>query len=211
MKISKVLVLVLLVSVLALATASRSSDVQEFYKTTYVNDKISFDEKQDCTVSYYNATVNVYNNVSRIRDTYTKCYNAPNQSYYKCANGTETYQSYEVIGSQVVLKNNTNCGRTKSYTISINRKNDAKKFELDFSSWGACVQNIEDECLVVTCVSLYDGAHKGQFTDCKGGKSCQKFRICENEIKVLYKNSWEQFAEEEPTFYLNKLELKEVN
>lgn len=208
MRISKVIVLVLLVSALALAVASQ--DVQEFYKTTVINDKISFDEKQDCTISYHNSTENIYGNVSRIRDTYTTCYNAPNQSYYQCVNGTENYQSYEVIGSQTVLKNNTNCGATKSYTISVQRKNDVKKYELDFPSWGACVQNVESDCLVVTCVSLNDGAHKGQFVDCKGGKSCQKFRICENDIKVYYKNSWDQFVDEDPTFYLNKLELKEV-
>ena len=63
---------------------------------------------------------------------------------------------------------------------------------------------------MVRWVSLYDGAHKGQFTDCNGGKSCQKFEICDGSIKTFYKNSREGFVADDPSFYLNKLALKEV-
>lgn len=208
MKISKVIVLVILVNAFALAVASQ--DVQEFYKTTVVNDKISFDEKQDCAIGFSEESVKVFGNVTRTINTYGTCFNAINQSFHQCINGTETYQSYEYLGSQIVLRNTTNC-KTKSYLVSVNKNNDIKKYELDFSSWGPCIQETENNCLAITCVSLTDGAHLGKFTNCKGGKSCQKFVICNNKISVLYKNSREDFVEHDPTFYLKKLNLKEVS
>src|SRR3989338_6870869 len=48
------------------------------------------------------------------------------------------------------------------------------------------------------------------FSDCKGGKSCQKFVICDNSIKTFYKNSREDFVESDPTFFLDKLAIQEV-
>ena len=61
MKIKKVLVLALLVvSVLALPVASQISQV---------TNTISIEEKQDCTLNFYNTTEDVYGYVTRTRDT----------------------------------------------------------------------------------------------------------------------------------------------
>ena len=62
----------------------------------------------------------------------------------------------------------------------------------------------------MTCVSFYDGAHKGKFTNCNGGKSCQKFQFCDDKVKVFYKNSRDDFVEEDPTFYISKLAMNGV-
>ena len=202
MKIKKVLVLALLiVSVLALTVASQISQVTS---------TISVEELKDCTISYYNNTENVYGYVTKTRETRGLCLNPLNLSYYPCVNGTESYQSYEIVGSQIVLKNQTDCISRNSYVISIDKKGVIDKKEIDFSDFGPCIYNTENNCLVVTCVSKYDGAHNGQFTDCRGGKSCQKFVICDDNIKVYYRNSRENFAENDPTFYLPQLALKGV-
>lgn len=199
MKLNKIIVLsIFLISLLALIVASQVPQRA-----------ISIEEKQDCTTTYYNQTENVYGYVTRTRDTYGTCFNAQNSSYYWCVNGTESYQSHEIIDNPVVLINITDC-RTSSFVVSIIKGDVTEKKEIDFSNWGACIYGMEDNCMIVTCVSHDDGTFKGQFTDCKGGKSCQKFQICDNQIKVFYKNSREDFVEEDPTFYISKLAYREV-
>lgn len=217
MKIKKYLVLsLLIIGLLSIAVASQISEISmqnpnEFVssKITQATDKISLEEKQACTISYYNETLHVYGYVPKFRNTYGICFNDANQSSYSCVNGTEQYQSYEVIGYNTVLRNTSNC-KTNSFVISVDKGNSIEKKEVDFSNWGPCIYNVENDCIIVTCVSLYDGAYKGKFFDCNGGKSCQKFSFCEDGIKVLYKNSRNDFVEEDPTFSISKLALKEA-
>ena len=219
MKINKVLVLaIFLVSALAITVASQISQVAS----------ISIEEKQDCTITYYNQTENVYDYVTRERDAYgnckyfsnfTLCLNTsgPNTDCsaqqriynFSCITGKESYQSYEVTDNLIVLKNRTDC-HTNSYLVSVDKGSAIVKKEIDFSSWGACIYNAENNCLIVTCQSIYDGANDGQFHGCKSGTSCQKFIICDDKVQVFYKNSRNDFVAEDPTFHLSKLALKEA-
>lgn len=216
MKINKYVVLaILLVSLLTISVGSQIADLSpddKFKQTTQltkINDKIGLQEKQDCKIAYYNATEDIYGYIPRTRNVRGQCFNPANQSNYTCITGTEDYQSYEVIGNQIVLRNNTDCKST-SFVISITKGSVTEKKEIDFSDWGACIYSEENGCLVVTCVSHDDGAFNGQFTDCKGGKSCQRFEICDGNIRTFYKNSRKDFVENDPTFYHGKLPLKEV-
>lgn len=214
MRINKYLVLaIVLISLLSIAAASQISDTSgaQFYpslKTTKATDKIDFGNLQDCKTISYNETQDVYGNVTKYG--YTRCLNPSNQSYYDCLNESDTYQSYEVIGRTTIPKTREECVDKNAFQISIKRKNEIINKEIDFSGWGACIHETKDNCLIVTCVSLYDGAHNGKFTNCNGGKSCQRFEICENSIETYYKNSREDFVEYDPTFFLNKLEMAEV-
>lgn len=202
MKINKYLVMaILLISVFAFVASSQVS--QE--ATSITTDAI-----QDCNVDYYNSTENVYGNVSRVRPTYGKCFNSLNQSYNSCINGTESYQSYEPIGTATFLRNTSQCN-TKSFVVSLAKGSQVVKKEVDFSRWGVCVQEQEDNCVAILCGTLEGGsARNGIFNGCDGGKSCQKFLFCPAGIKVLYKASRYEFVEDDPTFYLSKLELKGV-
>ena len=220
MKISNVLFLAMfIVSTLALAVASQISQVTS---------AISVEEGKSCNTIFYNENQDVYGNVGRERNLYENCLYYSNYTHclntsgvntdcsiqqriynISCITGTESYQSYEKTGTVYVLKNKTEC-KTDRFTVSITKGFTTEKKEIDFSQWGACIQNAENNCLVVTCVSNDDGAFKGQFTDCKGGKSCQKFEICDDKVRVFYKNSRKDFVEEDTTFYLSKLALKEV-
>ena len=128
-------------------------------------------------------------------------------------------ESFSIIPEQNILnaqvniigKDKTECKPNDEFIISIDRGAATLKKQIDFSDWGPCVYEEQNSCLVVTCVSRYDGAHRGQFTDCKGGKSCQRFEICDNSIKTFYKNSREDFVADDPSFHLNKLSVKEVS
>lgn len=170
---------------------------------------LSLQENKDCATTYYNKTEYVYGYTNKTRDTYGTCFTEANQSYYTCINGTEAYQIYEPVGTQIVLKNKTDC-ISKSFTVTITKGSATEKKGIDFSQWGACIYNNEDNCLIVVCQSIYDGANDGQFHGCKGGTSCQKFEFCDNGIKISYKNSRNEFVEYDPTFYLPKLALREV-
>ena len=105
---------------------------------------------------------------------------------------------------------NSKC-KTTVYIISINKQFTTQKKQIDFSDWGPCIHEESNGCIIVTCVSRYDGAHNGQFTDCRGGKTCQRFEFCQDKVRVLYKNSRDDFVENDPTFFNKKLELREAD
>ena len=108
------------------------------------------------------------------------------------------------------MRNTTNCS-PKSYIVSVIKGSVTEKREVDFSNWGVCVQSTENNCVAITCGSQHGGsAVNGIFNGCDGGKSCQKFLFCQDEIKVLYKASRDDFVNEDPTFHLSPLAYREV-
>lgn len=221
MKIKKALVLVLFLLLLALTVTSQIPKS--------ITSATSVEEKQDCTTTFYNQTEDVYRYVIRERNVYgncvyyknyTRCLNSSGlntdcslkqTSYnFSCTIEKESYQSYEVIGNKITLKNATSCS-PKSYVISSVQGTTTQIKEIDFSSWGVCVNSTENGCLAITCGTLKGGsARNGIFNGCDGGKSCQKFLFCQDGIKVLYKASRDDFVGEDPTYHLSKLTYSEV-
>ena len=133
-----------------------------------------------------------------------------NLSNSTCINGTENYQSYETIGTGIFLRNNTKC-TAKSFVVSTQKNCRTESKEVDFSSWGTCIQELENDCVALLCGTLKGGsARNGVFNGCDGGKSCQKFLFCEDGTKVLYKSASEEFVLQDPTFYIEKLDFREV-
>lgn len=189
------------VSQLGSVSRSESSVLQ-------VTPDISLEEKSDCVTEFY----------SEIRANYGDCMYYSN--FTTCANNSgpntgcapqQRVSSFRCkTGETTLQKNRTTCTPKKEFLITINRGGSPVKKRIDYSEWGPCVQEEKDGCLIITCVSYYDGAHNGQFTDCSGGKSCQRFEFCKESVRAYYKNSREDFAERDPTFYLEKLQFKEV-
>lgn len=222
MIIKKSIVLViLLVSFLTLAATSQISQV---------TDTISLEESKSCNTIFYNETENVFGYVTREMYVYNNCiyyYNythctnssGPNTdcsvqqiSYNQsCLVGIEQFQNYEKTGTANVLKNRTECKPLNKFVVTMNKGSVTEKKEVDFSSWGVCINTTEDGCLAITCGTLQGGsARNGIFNGCDGGKSCQKFLFCPEGIKVLYKASRNDFVPYDPTFHLSPLALKGV-
>lgn len=200
MKIKKVLVLILLaVSLVAFSVLSQISQV---------TDKISIEEKQRCTTNFYDEIQNIYGNCIHYYN-YTSCLNSSGPNTACSLQQTQINFTCKT-GQLIFTRNTTDCKPLNKFVVSINKGAVVEKKEIDFSAWGACINAIENGCLIVTCVSHEDGAFKGQFTNCKGGKSCQRFEICNNSIRVFYKNSRNEFVESDPTFYIDPLTMKEV-
>lgn len=210
MKIRKVLVAaLLLVSILALTVASQINPVNNLVsKISQVTPTISLEEREQCTTSFYDEIKPLIGNCVYYNN-YTGCLNTSGPNTACSLQQTQINIGCK-IGETIITRNTTKCKPDNNFIISINQGTAVLKKQLDYSEWGPCIYEAKNNCLVVTCVSLYDGAHKGKFTDCRGGKSCQRFEICDNSIRTFYKNSREDFVEYDATFYLPRLVLNEV-
>lgn len=201
MKISKVLVLILLLAtILALATIGQISQAS--------ND-ISAEEQQTCTTSAYDEIQPVFGNCTYY-DNNTLCLNTsgPNTN---CSLQQTRINLTCKTGQLVFAKNKTECKPLNKFIVSINKGAAVVKKEIDFSNWGVCINGTENDCLAITCGTLKGGsARNGIFNGCDGGKSCQKFLFCKDGVKVLYKASRDNFVEIDPTYHLPELPIKEV-
>ncbi len=221
MKLNKTISLILfialfIISVLAIAVSSETvqwDPYDEFTRVqkTPVNDKISIEVPQDCIRQLYETTEPVYDWVTKERQKQVVCYDATNDTYTLCNNGTESYQAFEIVSFKPTLANRTACSDRGEFVVAINGGGYVTKKRVDFSNWGVCVQSSEGDCLVLLCGTLAGGsARNGVFNGCDGGKSCQKFTFCEDGTRVQYKAAESDFVDEDPTFMLQKLEIKEV-
>ena len=138
---------------------------------------ISVEEIQDCNVEFFNEIEEIYENCNYYRN-YTTCTNVSGPGT-GCLSQQDV-QIFNCKSSQVIhVRNQSTCVPKQKIFIEVDEGwFKTSKKELDFSSFGPCKQEIENDCLVITCVSAYDGAHNGKFVDCLGGKSCQKAVIC---------------------------------
>ncbi len=196
-----ILLSVIAFSQLAPVTTTRSSVEQ-------VTPKITLETKNDCTTESYEEMRDIIGTCTYFSN-YTSCLNTsgPNTA---CSQQQSTRSFSCKTGQQLVQKNKTSCFPQQKFFIEVTNIKKVSKKELDFSSFGPCIRETENNCLVITCVSSEDGAFKGQFTDCNSGKSCQKTVICEDSAKIYYKNAHDGFVEEDPTFFVEKMQLKEV-
>jgi|SRR3989338_9194273 len=169
---------------------------------------ISVEELKDCNTIFYDEITPIYSDCIYYSN-YTLCLNTsgPNTD---CS----LKQSQNNIKCKTELidhKNRTECNPLNSFVVSIDKGLTIEKKEIDFSSWGVCIKETENNCLAVICGTLEGGsARNGIFNGCDGGKSCQKFLFCPDGNKVLYKASREDFVAEDPTYKLSKLEAKEA-
>lgn len=210
MKKIKVVLLVIIAAVLfSVVVFSQLAPITNIVsKVSQATPAISLEETDTCIASFYDEIQAIYENCIYYRNI-TSCLNTTG-SNTDCSTSQEQINFSCKTGEVTVAKNRTECKPNDKFIISIDQGTATLKKQLDYSEWGPCIYNAENNCLIVTCQSRYDGAHKGQFTDCNGGKSCQKFLFCKDETKVFYKNSRNDFVEEDPTFYLSKLALKEM-
>jgi len=201
MKISiSVVLLVLLISLLALTVSSQISQV---------TNAVSIEDVKTCNTIFYDELQPIYENCIYYHN-YTSCLNTSG-SNTDCSLKQDTRTIECKTGEITLNKNKTNCQPVTKFVISISKDTLTQKKEIDFSSWGVCINTTENSCLAVTCGTLAGGsARNGIFNGCDGGKSCQKFLFCQDSIKTLYKASRSDFVEYDPTFHLSILAVNEV-
>lgn len=208
-KINLFVLIVVIVVLLSIAALSQLNPIIKTVKdVNQITPTISLEERSICTTKFYEEVEDIYGDCIYYNNQ-TSCLNTsgPNTG---CSTEQNTLTFRCKTGENIIKSNKTECKPDDKFIISIDKGAAVLKKQIDFSDWGPCIYEEENNCLVVTCVSNDDGAFKGQFTDCKGGKSCQRFEICDDSIKTFYKNSRYDFVEEDPSFYLPKLGLGEV-
>ncbi|MBS3105412.1 hypothetical protein J4234_04095 [Candidatus Woesearchaeota archaeon] len=210
MKKMNIIVLAIVIAILlSIAVFSQLSPIIDTVSNVdQLTPTISLEETNTCTTSFYNEIQGIYGNCTHYLNI-TSCLNTSGKNT-DCSVSQEVINYQCKTGEVTATKNRTECKPNNEFIISIDKGTAVLKQQINYSEWGPCIYNVENTCLIVTCVSNDDGAFKGQFTDCKGGKSCQRFEICDNSIKTLYKNSREDFVEDDPSFYLSALALGEV-
>ncbi|MDP3765315.1 MAG: hypothetical protein Q8R04_02280 [Nanoarchaeota archaeon] len=201
MNIGKFVVLTIsIVGILSLIVASQISQV---------TNAISIEESQSCNTIFYDDIQPIYGTCINYIN-YTSCLNTSGPNTDCSLNQVQLNFSCQT-GSLVTPKNLTECKPLNKFILSIDKGAFVDKKEVDFSSWGICINSTENNCSAIICGSLQGGsARNGVFNGCDGGKSCQKFLFCQDGVKILYKASREDFVEEDPTFHLSKLAYKEV-
>lgn len=198
-------VVTILLSITALSQLGPLVDAVS--KTTQVTPAISLEETSACTTTFHDEVQSVYGSCVYYRN-FTSCLNTTGPNTDCLINRTAVNQTCRT--ENAVTRNNTDCKPSK-FVVLIDKGSAAGQKEVDFSSWGVCVNSTENNCLAITCGTLKGGsARNGIFNGCDGGKSCQKFLFCRDSIKVLYKASRDDFVTEDPTFQLHKLEYGEV-
>jgi hypothetical protein len=197
---------------LSITALSLSPVVDIINKKSQITPSIGLEENDICVTEFYEEIRDVYENCNYYHN-YTHCLNTTGPDT-DCSLQQNIRNFRCKTGENIIAKNKTTCRPDDKFLISIDNGIAVAKKQIDFSDWGPCIYGQENingnSCLIVTCVSLYDGAHQGQFVDCKGGKSCQRFEICDDSVKTFYKNSREDFVEEDPSFHLNKLAIREA-
>lgn len=209
----KVSLFVLALAIAAVLSLTALSQLNPITNTATVKNQItptiSIDEDEICTTSFFNNIQDVYSNCVYYAN-YTSCLNTsgPNTA---CSFNQSQWDFKCKTGETSIISNKTECRPSNKFTVSIKHGAFIESKELDFSSWGVCIAENENSCAAVICGSQHGGsAVNGAFNGCDGGKSCQKFLFCKDGIKALYKASRSDFAEQDPTFHLSKLELKKV-
>ncbi|MBI5133625.1 MAG: hypothetical protein HZA83_02830 [Thaumarchaeota archaeon] len=201
MKMHKLIVLLFLLS--GLFTLTATSQISQ------VTNTIGVEELQVCTTSSYDEIQPVFGNCIHYHN-YTSCLNTSGAN--TACSLQQTQRNFTCkTGQLTITRNTTKCKPLNKFVVSINKGAIAEKKEIDFSSWGVCVNATENGCLAITCGTLQGGsARNGVFNGCDGGKSCQKFLFCQDGINILQKASRNNFVEYDPTYHLPELVIREV-
>ena len=196
MRIKNLLIIVFVLAALSLAAYGVS-------KITQITTDISLEEIKDCKTSYWEETMDVYGtctntNIVTICDDEplnTTCHTEDRSYNYSCKTGTNTIQ-----------KSKEEC-EDREIKLVIDKLTGLEKYDLNYGEWGKCSYTTEQDTLIITCDSKYDGNNDGI---CQSGESCTQFRITKDNIQKLMKNSRDDFVEDDKTFFLEKLELEAV-
>ncbi len=173
-----------------------------------VSDSLSYERDEVCTTTFHDEMEQIRGMCNHYHN-YSTCLNTtgPNTD---CTKHQEIRKYPCIVKEQNKRVNATDCEQKEKLNIEVKQKKGlVKKYDLDHSDFGPCKQEKSGDCLIITCVDRYDGAHNGQFVGCRVGQ-CQRFEICPDVIKTYYKNSGKEFVDFDPTFYGKEMKLVEV-
>ena len=162
--------------------------------------KFSLTEVQDCTTNSWQTEEPIWGTCQKAFTT-TICDDEPTNK--SCHDGTAYYPVACVTGTQIMQHSEDVC---TPKAIQITQKSGDVTVEqgsIEFKEWGKC--SYANDKSVIICDSRYDGNNDGI---CTSGESCVKFELTSSGIKRLLKNSEDSFKEDDPSFFLDKLDYE---
>lgn len=109
-------------------------------------------------------------------------------------------------GTTKVTRSKQIC-REKDLQILVDNIDGKKAYNINYGDWGKCSYSAIDDTLTIICDSKYDGNNDGI---CQSGESCIKFEINKGGTTRSMKNSKDEWAADDGTFFLEKLEIEVV-
>jgi glutamine cyclotransferase len=168
-----------------------------------VTDDVSLEKIEDCQTIYWSETQPVYDTCR----TYYEGTGCDDEPFNTSCSVRQLSRDYTCqTGEEIVEKSKEICSE-KDMEFTIDKIIEQEKYRLSYGEWGKCSHITEDQTVVVTCDSRYDGNGDGI---CSSGESCMQFRITKDGTQRLMKNSRNDFVESDKTFFLKKLAMVEV-
>jgi hypothetical protein len=113
-----------------------------------------------------------------------------------CHNAAENYSCY--TNSINIEKTAKKCN-TKGYKIS--------KYNFSTEEYSCSIDTTDKDSTVMVCDSKYDGNGDGI---CTSGESCMKYVITKDSIASFEKNSKDEYAPADESYFLNKITVEEA-
>ena len=147
-KANMVVLIVGMAILLSIGVLSQSPIFSTITKATQVTSNIWVQEKDTCTTEFYDEVQDTYGDCVYYHN-YTSCLNitGPNTG---CSLEQSTRNFQCKIGEVTITKNRTECRPNDEFVISIDQGAAVLKKQLDFSEWGPCIYEEQNNCLIVT-------------------------------------------------------------
>ena len=190
-----IIIVVLIALSITSYSITKSSEVS-------LTDDIGLEEVKDCKTTYWQEEEPVHGICT---DTHTEtvcddeplntsCYIQKNSYNYSCITEYQTVQkSREICKDKEILL-------TVDALIT-------KNYKLEYGEWGKCSYEAEGEAVVILCDSRLDGNNDGI---CQPGESCIKFIVTKDGVQRLFRNSRNDFVEDDETFRQEKLNFEVI-
>jgi len=193
----KIIVLAFLIVIALSAVAYGGNKVIE------ATEDITLEEIETCKTNYWNETQIVYGECIRYSEE-TVCNDAPLNTSCHVSEVSSGYQCRK--DDEIVERSEELCSYS-GIEITIDKFIGSDKLMLDYGDWGKCSQDVVEDRVLITCDSKYDGNNDGI---CTSGESCMQFEVTKGQVKKMMKNSRADFVEKDKTFFLEELDMKEV-
>lgn len=194
-----ILILVFVLAALSIAAYSLSNTK----KITQITEDITLEEIEDCETIHWDETEAVFGDCIKYYNA-TICDDEPLNT--SCYIEEQSYNYTCKTGENIIENSEEKC-RDTEIKVAVDTLLGTKDYTLEYGEWGKCSYEDEQETLVITCDSKYDGNNDGI---CTSGESCMQFRITKDKVYTSMKNSRDDFIGYDKSFFLDELRMEGV-
>lgn len=197
-KIKNILTIVIAIAVLSVAVFA----VSKITKMVQIAEDVTLEDVKDCHTVYWNETEDIIGVCAHSYNV-TACDDEPFNT--SCSVEEISYNYSCKTDSNLVEKSKEVC-KDKEFQLTVDKLID-EKYKLQYGDWGKCSYTAGNQTAEILCDSRLDGNNDGI---CQPGESCIKFIVSKDNIQALYRNSRDDFVENDETFRQEELSLEVI-